>query len=249
MLRNIDGLELLLVAAPLDAQVARLAEEALSEGAAVAIGDWLDGADTLARELCARQSPERVRLIGHDVSFTQMRLALSIQPDGFGGSDGFGSKPGEQVRAPLPERSVVLAGEYAACIEAMESGMRSVGVVQPRWGPDEIREMDRLADVLLDDLEGVYVTDLSTPGAFWLNPPLPRTEDGKFLPDPDVNVAPCRLRAPADAASPRREKPETVTVPLLCDQATPSQLATSSDNIDVDREDEVFVTEGPRLRF
>jgi hypothetical protein len=85
MLRNIDGIELLLIATSLNAQVSRLAEEALSEGAAVVIGDWLDGSETLALDLCARQPPERVHLLGRDVSFTQVRLALSIKPDGYGG--------------------------------------------------------------------------------------------------------------------------------------------------------------------
>lgn len=245
MLRNIDGIELLLVATTLDAQVARLADEALGEGAAVAIGEWLDGSDALALALRTRQPPERVRLIGRSLSFTQARLALSIQPSGFGGSDGFGSKPREQARPPLPERTVVLADECAACIEAMESGMRSVGVARAGWGADAIREMDRLADVLLDDLDGVYATDLATPGAFWLNPPLPRTEDGTFLPDPDVHVAPCRLRR-ADAASPRQDSTESLAPAPGCDRA-PSLAAASSDTIDGDGDgDDLLVTDGLR---
>jgi hypothetical protein len=246
MIRNIDAMELLLIAAPLDEQVTRLANEALSEGAAVAVGAWLGGGNELAKRLGAEQAPERVRLFGREVSFTQARLQLSVRPEGFGGSDGFGSKPRESDRPPLPARSVVLTDERHACVEAMESGMRSVGVVQPSWTNDVVSAMDKVADVLLDELHTTSASDLSTPGAFWLNPPLARTADGFYLPDPDDNEAPCRQGSAESVMRPARADPA-----IAGSEPQPAGRTAEAGESDGDDDDDSFyvVDEIDELRF
>ncbi|KAJ1615953.1 hypothetical protein T492DRAFT_1152572 [Pavlovales sp. CCMP2436] len=252
MIRNVDEMECLLVASPVDADVCRIADEAMSDGAAVAVGSWLDGGEQLAAGLRGKWGLARVHVFGRECSFTHVRQQLLVLPSGFGGSDGFGSKPRECERAPLPARSVVLTSDCQCCVEAMESGMRCIGVVQEDWTGDDVKAMDRVADVLLDDLVGTSASEWSTPGAFWLNPPLPRSEEGEFLPDPDESVAPCRRSLAANMAP---SQPGMLNGSPHSLPASASEVAALADDGAYDRgegeavADESFVDEIDDLRF
>jgi len=67
----------------------------------------------------------------------------------------------------------------AECDGAMRAGMRTVALPTEQDGwIDET--LEGVADACLDDLSELAggVDDLSTPGAFWLNPALPRDANG-----------------------------------------------------------------------
>lgn len=185
MIRNVDPVELLLVDVSggfCAEDLERIVEEALEQGIGVAVAQhaWVDGSglDHLGQ-------PDVLTFVSSEEALTSVRRRARIQPTGFGGSDGFGSKPAEGERVPLPARCVVISDDRAVTIEAMAAGMRSLGIVEPSWTSDDVSIMDASCDVLLDDLVAVGIDDMATPGSFWLNPPLPRTPDGMMLPDPD----------------------------------------------------------------
>ena len=199
MLRNIDSCEALIFSrdAALDASsgelrsaVPRLVAEARDQGALLAV---LEPSD---RPIDAA-SPVREQRVGcwplaspePQVSeISELRRALLVDsPEGFGGTDGFNQAPGLAFgREPLPERCVVLVTEMQEVIAALGAGMRAVAV--PRTDEDYVDSaLDGIADVCLDELEEVRVEDLSTPGAYWLNPALPRDVSGNMV-DPDTGV-------------------------------------------------------------
>ena len=116
---------------------------------------------------------------------TALREALNVEnPDGFGGSDGFGRAPGMAFgREPIAARCVVLVTTLQQTAAALGAGMRTVALpaVEGGWLDEEL---DGVADVCLDymgeeeDVLALRVDDLSTPGAYWLNPAMPRDLDG-----------------------------------------------------------------------
>lgn len=114
-----------------------------------------------------------------------------VSPDGFGGSDGFGQAPGLAYgREPIACRCVVLVTTLQETAAAIGAGMRTVAL--PRIEGDWIDEdLDGIADVCLDALgeEGdplaLRASDLTTPGAYWLNPSLPRDIHGGMV-DPET---------------------------------------------------------------
>lgn len=108
----------------------------------------------------------------------QLRRSLDVTPDGFGGSDGFGSRPQEVERAPLPPYCVCFVTTPAECDAVRRAGMRAVALPSDEgYAVDE--ELDGFADVCLDALDQfVCADDFSTPGAFWLNPAVARDPDG-----------------------------------------------------------------------
>ena len=135
------------------------------------------------------------------------RASIEIEPDGFGG--GMGGAGGTRAvsseeasrrwrldvshhpitpagtrgrkmpaREPLPARCVVIAPSRAAAIAGRSAGMRVVGLCSEA----EVT-LDGAADVLFDELDddwdAVTFDDLYTPGSYWVNPPSPRTVDGR----------------------------------------------------------------------
>lgn len=94
-----------------------------------------------------------------------------IQPKGFGGSSGFGTKAADPERAPLPKHCVVLCSTEHQCRAARYAGMRVICLTD-----------NPLADAVLDyDWSSLYVDDIATPGSFWLNPPHPRDDDSNAV--------------------------------------------------------------------
>ncbi|KAL3921106.1 MAG: hypothetical protein SGILL_002923 [Bacillariaceae sp.] len=96
--------------------------------------------------------------------------SVRVQPKGFGGSSGFGSKAPDPVRTPLPKHCVVLCHTEDQCRAARYVGTRTLCLTD-----------NALADAVIDDgtyWETIYMDDIATPGSFWLNPPHPKDDEG-----------------------------------------------------------------------
>lgn len=93
--------------------------------------------------------------------------SIIIQPEGFGGSSGFGRKMADPERSPLPQYVVVFTTSIEICRAARAIGMRVLCL-----------QDNDLADAIIDDYYNLYLEDIATPGSFWLNPPHPRDDDG-----------------------------------------------------------------------
>jgi hypothetical protein len=105
------------------------------------------------------------------------RYSRVPQPDGFGGSDGFGTQPGGGEREPRAAWTVAFVTTFAECDAALRAGLRTVALpIEEDGYVDE--SLEGVADVCVDDLSEVSLDDLSTPGSFWLNPSLPRDAQG-----------------------------------------------------------------------
>jgi len=120
--------------------------------------------------------------------------SVEIQPKGFGGSSGFGSKLPDPVRSPLPIHSVVFvtgptSKSRARCSAARLAGMRVMYIEQEGMGTCDA---DDLVDGVVESLgeegdwEMITLDDISTPGSFWLNPPNPRDDDGDRVNPEDI---------------------------------------------------------------
>lgn len=108
--------------------------------------------------------------------------AVEIQPKGFGGSSGFGSKAPDPRRTPLPKHCVVLCSTEDQCRAARYMGMRVLCLTD-----------NALADAVIDDGDfwaNIYMDDIATPGSFWLNPPHPRDDEGNGV-DPLLVMERC----------------------------------------------------------
>lgn len=108
--------------------------------------------------------------------------AVEIQPKGFGGSSGFGSKAPDPRRTPLPKHCVVLCSTEDQCRAARYMGMRVLCLTD-----------NALADAVIDYGDcwaNVYMDDIATPGSFWLNPPHPRDDEGNGV-DPLLVMERC----------------------------------------------------------
>ena len=223
MLRNIDSCEavILTLDVAMDAAtghtrrgVERLIGECKKEGALVALLVPGDGAspspsDDVLRTMAAHGTmcwpfkgtePQTSEL-------SELRRALKVEePEGFGGSDGFGQAPGMAYgREPIAARCVVLVTSLAETAAAIGAGMRTVGL--PATEGDWVDEaLDGVADVCLDavgedgDTWALRLDDLSTPGSYWLNPAMPRDLEGNSV-DPETGV-PYSSRAAAEEAVP-----------------------------------------------
>jgi hypothetical protein len=99
-------------------------------------------------------------------------LAVEIQPKGFGGSSGFGTKAPDPVRTPLPKHCVVLCSTEDQCRAARFMGMRVLCMTD-----------NDLADAVIDDGNwcSIGMDDIATPGSFWLNPPHSRDDEGNAV--------------------------------------------------------------------
>lgn len=109
------------------------------------------------------------------------RASIEIVPESFGGGmGGAGGTRDRQMpaREPLPARCVVIAPSREAAIAGRSAGMRVLGLCSEA----EVT-LDGAADVLFDELDddwdAVTLDDLYTPGSYWVNPPSPRTVDGR----------------------------------------------------------------------
>jgi beta-phosphoglucomutase-like phosphatase (HAD superfamily) len=102
----------------------------------------------------------------------------SIQPKGFGGSSGFGTKTADPERVPLPQRTVVLCDTIDKCRAARYAGMRVVCRISS--SPESDNDND-LADAMVDGWDDISVDDIATPGSFWLNPPHPKDDEGNAV--------------------------------------------------------------------
>lgn len=119
-------------------------------------------------------------VLAYFAAFCAARESSLLTPDGFGGSDGFGQRPTSDAmaRPPEPQWCVALVSDPQACEGALRAGMRVIGLP-----PDDDQAVDPalegVADVCLDTLTDIQsLDDLSTPGAFWLNPCMHRDGEG-----------------------------------------------------------------------
>lgn len=92
--------------------------------------------------------------------------SITIQPQGFGGSSGFGRKQADPERPPMPHHTVVFCEDIGVTRAARYCGMRVLSF-----------EDNDLADAIVDEYD-FYLEDIATPGSFWLNPPYSRDDDG-----------------------------------------------------------------------
>jgi hypothetical protein len=107
---------------------------------------------------------------------------VQIQPRPFGGSSGFGARQLlDPPRSPMPARTVVLCTTLDQTRAARLAGARVICIEH-----EPLKEENYLADAIisLEELDGLWLEDISTPGSFWLNPPQPCDDEGNRV-DPD----------------------------------------------------------------
>ena len=92
--------------------------------------------------------------------------SVTIQPEGFGGSSGFGRKQADPKRPPLPQYTIVFCEDIDVTRAARMAGMRVLCF-----------EDNDFADAIVDDYD-FYLEDIATPGSFWLNPSYARGDEG-----------------------------------------------------------------------
>lgn len=200
-LRNVDRCEALILtnsmlAAPCSSRLRNgllpLIEDAAKEDTLVAvIGPALPGCDKLLPSLV-----RRFDCPGHQGSwmemfeaFTRARTSLNTVADGFGGSDGFGSQPSAGEREPRAAWTVAFVTTYTECEAALRAGLRTVALPADENGYID-DSLEGVADAILDDLDELSgIDDLSTPGAFWLNPAMPHDGEG-YAVDPETGLRP-----------------------------------------------------------
>ena len=204
MLRNVDRPELLIFTSALvanDRGAPRLIGEALEAGTPVVFlkgypgvegGGFDAAADVLGPSSVSvvDMTAEGVPRPPHPGMLSALRHSLSVMPDGFGGSGGFGTQRADPPRPPLAARCVCFDDTVTGCYAARAAGMRAVGV-HPAF--DDVAGLEAACDVVfasIGDLDAgeaevIYFDDLYTPGSFWLNPALPRDADGNRC-DPDT---------------------------------------------------------------
>ena len=225
MLRNIDQCEAIILSRDVvdHAGIARLKAEALEQGALVAFleppGRPVEDAAMRDGALCWPLSSSEPTIA--EMSALRQRLHVDA-PNGFGGSDGFGRRPGGLGREPIAAYCVVLVTTLQQVAAALGAGMRTVALPRDEGGR-VAAELEGVADVCLD-LVGeesaalaLRVVDLSTPGAYWLNPAMPRDLEGMWVdpdaapppppPPPPPSPSPSRSAAPPAAAAPRELSP------------------------------------------
>ena len=100
--------------------------------------------------------------------------SITINPKGFGGSSGFGTKAADPERSPLPKHVVVLCDSEDKTRAARFAGMRVLS----------LNDND-LADGIVDGWDTICMDDIATPGSFWLNPPHPRDDESNSV-DPEL---------------------------------------------------------------
>jgi hypothetical protein len=106
--------------------------------------------------------------------------SIVVQPRGFGGSSGFGSKAPDPVRSPLPCHCVVLCDTIDQCRAARYAGMRVLCLSDNSIadGVMNFGDYDNTSTVPRNFWESITIDDIATPGSFWLNPPQPKDDEG-----------------------------------------------------------------------
>lgn len=106
--------------------------------------------------------------------------SIVVQPNGFGGSSGFGSKAPDPVRSPLPCHCVVLCDTIDQCRAARYAGMRVLCLSDNSIadGVMNFGDYDDTTTVPRNFWESITIDDIATPGSFWLNPPQPKDDEG-----------------------------------------------------------------------
>ena len=176
MLRNIDACELLLFSSTalldggdgLRAGVRDLVEEAAEQGvlsAAVRVGGaGAACSDGVLAEAGLRLFDVRAGSLSEGIAgLTALRSSLSLEPDGFGGVDGFGRAPSKGQREPLAARCVCVVTSSAECGAALGAGFRCVAVPSEAGGDVEA-SLEGVADAIVDELREFCIDDISTPG-------------------------------------------------------------------------------------
>ena len=110
---------------------------------------------------------------------TRSSGCITIQPKGFGGSSGFGTKNADPERPPLPRHCVVLCTTIEQCRAARSVGMRCLSLVDNDIADAVVGYAVEKDDI--DPLEGwssITMDDIATPGSFWLNVCHPRDDEG-----------------------------------------------------------------------
>ena len=206
MIRNTDRCELLVwTRAALDSpgltddDVVRLCSEAMEQSTLLVVAGDIDASsrlgalpDDVADALLRYRTAEPLSQTGLD----ELRTNLALSPDGFGGGEGFAQTRGQAAtwaknteREPMPPRCVLLHSELASCLSARALGWRAVALPDASGFADGA--LDGFADAMIDDVNSLYISDLSSPGAYWVNAAFPRTfdeTDGLF--DEAVAAAP-----------------------------------------------------------
>ena len=205
MLRNVDPPELIVITSASVAEdrgAARLVAEAADAGC---LATYLIHSESREEDIVyAGARSSSLGLAVHDLRgdslpppphpavLSTLRRSIEVQPEGFGGSGGFGQRAADPPRAPLAPYCVALVADRACALAARAAGMRSVAV-HPAWEKQE--GLEAACDVVFptlgegEDDEHVYCEDLFTPGSFWLNPASPRDEEGNSV-DPDTGEPP-----------------------------------------------------------
>ena len=207
MLRNIDDCEALIftrdgaidvASGAMRIGVPRLMSEAQEEGVLVALLEPAGELAALSQEtnnLLADVTVYPLRSLEPGiVELSDLRKALNVeQPDGFGGSDGFGKAPGMAFgREPIAARCVVFVTTLPETAAAIGAGMRAIAL-PPTDGEWVDEAVEGFADACLDglgddaDALALRLDDLSTPGSYWLNPAMPRDLNGDSI-DPDTGL-------------------------------------------------------------
>lgn len=101
--------------------------------------------------------------------------SLQIQPKGFGGSSGFGSRKADPVRSPIFQHVVVFCDSLDVCRAARYVGARVVCLTD-----------NDLADAIVDEWSELCIDDVATPGSYWLNPPHPKDDEGNRVDIDDI---------------------------------------------------------------
>jgi hypothetical protein len=196
MLRNVDRCEALLIIG------GALVTEPSSSNLRSGVTELIELATEEGTHVChlgeAGMVPKMpAGLVNHDslpspvpaaaAALTHLRTSLLLTPDAFGGSDGFGSSSAVQVdREPSAPYVVCIVTNFDDCDAALRAGMRCVALPAIEGGyVDE--ELEGVADVCLDELDGLTLDDFTTPGSFWLNPSLPRDAHGVAV-DPETGL-------------------------------------------------------------
>ncbi|KAK3249696.1 hypothetical protein CYMTET_40888 [Cymbomonas tetramitiformis] len=153
---------------PLREGVARIVKEALDADVKVGVCGAFDIEDVsaLLQRHFAPQEADNISIFAlhendlpppHPAAYLQVAQAFDVDPG----------------------RCVVLEHCKAGVIASRAAGMRVVGVPSKYTNMTDLELADAVFETIGDEgYEQFFIDDLTTPGSFWINPPLPRDEHG-----------------------------------------------------------------------